>query len=430
MVTIIYDIDALYVVYIVYYTPYRWLNKEKGRTEMLMNKLSIVLGACGIHLCIGSVYAWSVLTNPIISITGWQLSQVTFAFSLAILFLGFSAGFLGNKVSEWGPKKSGFIATGCFVTGLLGSALAIWLENIWLLYLFYGCIGGTGLGIGYITPVATLLKWFPKHKGFAGGCAVMSFGFAATLAGPVMQDLVAKYGVIANFIICAIAYGTVMLLSARVLRDPKKPSTDKQILQYSTFNETESIKPNKAIRTVNFWILWIVFFINIACGIALLSIASPMGQEIGMNSVEAAGMVAMIGIINGGGRIFFATISDYIGRGMTYNLFFVIEAYAFFILSDTTNAFLFQSIVLIIISCYGGGFSCMPAYLSDIFGIKWLSAIHGRILTAWGVAGIAGPLMITRCYEYFGGHDIALKIFSGLFILSLIMSVVLIQRNK
>jgi OFA family oxalate/formate antiporter-like MFS transporter len=155
-----------------------------------------------------------------------------------------------------------------------------------------------------------------------------------------------------------------------------------------------------------------------------------MGQEIGMTSVEAAGMVAMIGIINGGGRIFFATISDYIGRGMTYNLFFVIEAYAFFILSDTTNPFLFQSIVLIIIACYGGGFSCMPAYLSDIFGIKWLSAIHGRILTAWGVAGIAGPLMITRCYEYFGGHDIALKIFSGLFILSLIMSVVLIQRNK
>jgi OFA family oxalate/formate antiporter-like MFS transporter len=396
-----------------------------------MNKLSIVLGACGIHLSIGSVYAWSVLTNPIIAETGWQLSQVTFAFSLAILFLGFSAGFLGNRITVWGPKKSGFIAAGCFTTGLLGSALAIYIHNLWLLYLFYGCIGGIGLGVGYITPVATLLKWFPKHKGFAGGCAVMSFGFAATVAGPEMQNLVASYGLIANFIIVAVIYGTIMVLSARVLRDPDKLSTDKQILQqYSTYNETESIKPSRAVRTLDFWLLWIIFFINIACGIALLSIASPMGQEIGMTSIEAAGMVAMIGVINGGGRIFFATISDYIGRGMTYTLFFIIEAYAFFILSDTTNPFLFQSIVLIIIACYGGGFSCMPAYLSDIFGIKWLSAIHGRILTAWGVAGIAGPLMITRCYEYFGGHDIALKIFSGLFILSLIMSVVLIQRNK
>ena len=396
-----------------------------------MNKLSIVLGACGIHLSIGSVYAWSVLTNPIIAETGWQLSQVTFAFSLAILFLGFSAGFLGNKITVWGPKKSGFIAAGCFTTGLLGSALAIYIHNLWLLYLFYGCIGGIGLGVGYITPVATLLKWFPKHKGFAGGCAVMSFGFAATVAGPEMQNLVASYGLIANFIIVAVIYGTIMILSARVLRDPDKLSTDKQILQqYSTYNETESIKPSRAVRTLDFWLLWIIFFINIACGIALLSIASPMGQEIGMTSIEAAGMVAMIGVINGGGRIFFATISDYIGRGMTYTLFFIIEAYAFFILSKTTNPFLFQSIVLIIIACYGGGFSCMPAYLSDIFGIKWLSAIHGRILTAWGVAGIAGPLMITRCYEYFGGHDIALKIFSGLFIVSLIMSVVLIQRNK
>jgi OFA family oxalate/formate antiporter-like MFS transporter len=396
-----------------------------------MNKLSIVLGACGIHLSIGSVYAWSVLTNPIIAETGWQLSQVTFAFSLAILFLGFSAGFLGNKITVWGPKKSGFIAAGCFTTGLLGSALAIYIHNLWLLYFFYGCIGGIGLGVGYITPVATLLKWFPKHKGFAGGCAVMSFGFAATVAGPEMQNLVANYGLIANFIIVAVIYGTIMVLSARVLRDPDKLSTDKQILQqYSAYNETESIKPSRAVRTLDFWLLWIIFFINIACGIALLSIASPMGQEIGMTSIEAAGMVAMIGVINGGGRIFFATISDYIGRGMTYTLFFIIEAYAFFILSDTTNPFLFQSIVLIIIACYGGGFSCMPAYLSDIFGIKWLSAIHGRILTAWGVAGIAGPLMITRCYEYFGGHDIALKIFSGLFILSLIMSVVLIQRNK
>jgi OFA family oxalate/formate antiporter-like MFS transporter len=396
-----------------------------------MNKLSIVLGACGIHLSIGSVYAWSVLTNPIIAETGWQLSQVTFAFSLAILFLGFSAGFLGNRITVWGPKKSGFIAAGCFTTGLLGSALAIYIHNLWLLYLFYGVIGGIGLGIGYISPVATLLKWFPNNRGFAGGCAVMSFGFSALIAGPLMSWLVVQVGVENTFVIMAVIYFIIMRLSALGLHNPPAEVASETL---KVINDSKpkylNIDTNAAMKTPDFWILWTIFFINISCGIALLSIASPLAENVGMTPYEAAGMVGMIGLLNGGGRIFCASASDYLGRPNTYIAFFLIEIIAFWILSFTSNPYLFQSIIFVIVACYGGGFSCMPAYISDIFGTKWLSAIHGRILTAWGVAGIVGPMTITLLYEKFGTHVISLRIFTLLFIISLGLAIKLKIRNE
>jgi OFA family oxalate/formate antiporter-like MFS transporter len=315
----------------------------------------------------------------------------------------------------------------CFVSGLIGSAIAIYFKSLLLLYLFYGCIGGIGLGVGYIAPVATLLKWFPERRGFAGGCAVMSFGFSAMIAGPVMQHLVHSYGIIINLLIMAIIYTVIMCISIRLIEPPPK---DIYIDYIKHPSEIKDATTSEAMHTASFWMLWTVFFINISCGIALLSIASPMAQNIGMNAVEAAGMVGMIGLLNGGGRIFFASVSDYIGRGLTYSLFFAIEIIAFYMLTYVDNAYLFQSIVFVIVSCYGGGFSCMPAYLSDIFGTKCLSAIHGRILTAWGLAGIAGPLIITRCYEVYGNYIMALNLFSILFFISLIISIILIKKRK
>lgn len=402
-----------------------------------MNKLKIILGACGIHICVGSVYAWSVLCNPIIQRTGWGLSEVTFAFSLAILFLGFSAGFLGNKVQRWGASNSALISCVCFNTGLLGSALAISVQNLYLLYFFYGCIGGIGLGVGYIAPVSTLLKAFPRAKGFAGGCAVMSFGFAAMIAGPLMERLINHIGLIYMFIALAAIYSSIMIISSFLLRvNPQLKERDK----FNTiYGENSTFMPiagklgktaDEAIHTIDFWLLWFVFFINISCGIALLSIAAPMGQSIGMNAVEAAGMVGLFGMLNGAGRIFYASVSDYIGRGITYIAFFIIEVISFYLLAHTSNILFFQSIVLVIVTCYGGGFSCMPSYLSDIFGLKYLSAIHGRILTAWGLAGIFGPLMLTVLYERFGTYELALEIFSGLFIINLICAIALYKRNR
>jgi OFA family oxalate/formate antiporter-like MFS transporter len=398
----------------------------------MIDKIRVVLGACGIHICIGSVYAWSVLTNPIADMTGWNLSAITFAFSIAIFFLGMSAGFLGKYVQSWGAKRSSLVSCVCFVSGLLGSALAIHAESLALLYIFYGVLGGIGLGVGYIAPVATLLKRFPHSKGFAGGCAVMSFGFSAVIAGPLMQYIIELVGLEMNFIIMALSYTIIMILSAFLL-DVKPPRKNpKRISTYNMDDNTFILgeyDTKEATHTKEFRILWFVFFVNISAGIAILSIASPMGEEIGMSAAEAAGMVGMIGLLNGGGRIFFASISDFIGRKFTYSIFFLSEIIAFWVLSKTTNPYLFQNIVFIIIACYGGGFSCMPAYLSDMFGNKYLSAIHGRILTAWGVAGIVGPMTITLLYEKFGTHNTALILFAVLFIVNLILIQFMAKRR-
>jgi OFA family oxalate/formate antiporter-like MFS transporter len=322
-------------------------------------------------------------------------------------------------------------SAGFFVIGLLGSSVAMHFESIWLLYLFYGVIGGIGLGIGYISPVATLLKWFPNNRGFAGGCAVMSFGFSALIAGPLMSWLVVQVGVENTFVIMAVIYFIIMRLSALGLHNPPAEVASETL---KVINDSKpkylNIDTNAAMKTPDFWILWTIFFINISCGIALLSIASPLAENVGMTPYEAAGMVGMIGLLNGGGRIFCASASDYLGRPNTYIAFFLIEIIAFWMLSFTSNPYLFQSIIFVIVACYGGGFSCMPAYISDIFGTKWLSAIHGRILTAWGAAGIVGPMTITLLYEKFGTHVISLRIFTLLFIISLGLAIKLKIRNK
>jgi len=392
------------------------------------NKWLIVLAAIGIHISIGSVYAWSVLTRPIMEAMGFSLQQVTWTFSLAILFLGTSAGFLGTYVERMGPRKSGLIAAAFFGTGMLGTAYALTQHSLMLMYLFYGVIGGIGLGTGYITPVSTLVKWFPNNRGLATGLAIMGFGFASLIAGPLMQLLIAEYGLIQNFIILGCVYIVVMVCSALYLEPPQMP----EITVKGTYkiqadvNQPKQYTVSEAMKTWQFYALWWVFFTNITCGIGLLAVASPMAQEvIKMSPMAAASMVGIIGLLNGGGRIFWSTISDYIGRRNTYIAFFAIEIIAFYMLAGVTDSFLFQTLIFLIITCYGGGFSCMPAYLSDIYGTKQLSAIHGRILTAWGLAGIAGPLLLSQIYERTHSYSVTLYFFSACFVVSLAIAVVL-----
>lgn len=392
------------------------------------NKWLIVLAAIGIHISIGSVYAWSVLTRPIMEAMGFSLQQVTWTFSLAILFLGTSAGFLGTYVERMGPRKSGLIAAAFFGTGMLGAAYALTQHSLMLMYLFYGVIGGIGLGTGYITPVSTLVKWFPNNRGLATGLAIMGFGFASLIAGPLMQLLIAEYGLIQNFIILGCVYILVMVCSALYLEPPKMP----EITVKGTYkvqadvNQPKQYTVSEAMKTWQFYALWWVFFTNITCGIGLLAVASPMAQEvIKMSPMAAASMVGIIGLLNGGGRIFWSTISDYIGRRNTYIMFFAIEIIAFYMLAGVTDSFLFQALIFLIITCYGGGFSCMPAYLSDIYGTEQLSAIHGRILTAWGLAGIAGPLLLSQIYERTHSYSVTLYFFSACFVVSLAIAVVL-----
>lgn len=394
----------------------------------MKNKWLIVLSAIGIHISIGSVYAWSVLTKPIMQAMGFSLQQVTWTFSIAILFLGLSAGFLGSYVEKYGPRRSGLVSTAFFGIGMLGTAFALSQGSLALMYIFYGVIGGIGLGTGYITPVSTLVKWFPNNRGLATGLAIMGFGFASLIAGPVMQLLIARYGLINNFIILGCVYIVVMTASSLYLEPPKAiaAASDTKFKVNVPAETAPQFTVQQAVKTWQFYALWWVFFTNITCGIGLLAVASPMAQEvIKMSPLAAASMVGIIGLLNGLGRIVWSTVSDYIGRRSTYIAFFVIEIVAFYLLAGVTESWLFQTLIFIIITCYGGGFSCMPAYLSDLFGTKQLSAIHGRILTAWGLAGIAGPLLLSYIYEMTHSYSITLYFFSGCFVVSLIVAIIL-----
>lgn len=388
----------------------------------MRNRWLIALSAVGIHICIGSVYAWSVLTKPIMQQMGLSLKETTWAFSIAILFLGMSAGFLGSFVEKCGPRKSGLIAMVFFGTGMFGTALAISMHSLALLYLFYGVIGGIGLGTGYITPVSTLVKYFPNNRGFATGLAIMGFGFASLIAGPLMQYLAAHYGLVNNFLFLGCAYMVIIAASSLYLKPPVETAAGKNVIK----RNEKGLRASQAFHTWQFGALWWIFFVNITCGIGLLAVASPMAQDVvKMDPTAAASMVGIIGLLNGLGRIFWSTVSDYIGRGMTYALFFIIEMIAFWQLAAITDEFLFQLVIFIIITCYGGGFSCMPAYLSDIFGTRQLSAIHGRILTAWGIAGIVGPVLVSWLREVTNSYAVTLQFFAGCFILNFIIAMVL-----
>ena len=314
-----------------------------------------------------------------------------------------------------------------WVAGLLGTAYALSIHNLTLLYLFYGIIGGIGLGIGYITPVSTLVKYFPNRPGFATGLAIMGFGFASLIAGPLMQFLVAQVGLVNNFIILGVIYLVVMGASSLYLKAPQPKQPPRTPKDKSTmYVHNHGMLANDAMKTWQFGALWWIFFINITCGIGLLSLASPMAQEtIGMTPAAAASLVGIIGIFNGGGRIAWSTISDYFGRAQTYILFFIIQIIAFYVLAETNNALTFQVLILLIITCYGGGFACMPAYLADLYGIRQLSTIHGRILTAWGLAGIVGPMLVSYFHEAGYGYTTALICFALLFVLNTMIAILL-----
>lgn len=398
----------------------------------MRNRWFIALAAIGLHISIGSVYAWSVLTRPIMVDMGFTLSQTTWTFSLAILMLGLSAGFLGSFAEKIGPKKSGLLAMLFWVTGLFGTAYALSIHNLTLLYLFYGIIGGIGLGIGYITPVSTLVKYFPNRPGFATGLAIMGFGLASLIAGPLMQYLVAHVGLVNNFIILGVIYLVIMGASSLYLKAPQQKHLTRTTKDKSTmYVHNHGMLANDAMKTWQFSALWWIFFVNITCGIGLLSLASPMAQEaIGMTPTAAASLVGIIGIFNGGGRIVWSTISDYLGRAQIYILFFIIEIVAFHLLAQTNSALTFQVLILLIITCYGGGFSCMPAYLADLYGIRQLSTIHGRILTAWGLAGIVGPMLVSYFHEAGYGYTTALECFAALFVINTIIAIALKLYGK
>lgn len=382
-------------------------------------KWLIVLAAVGIHISIGAVYAWSVFTNPIMEYLGASLKEVQFAFSIAILFLGFSASFLGKYVEKHGSKKAGLLSACFYGIGMIGTGLAIYVKSLWLLYLFYGVIGGIGIGVGYITPVSTLVKWFPKQRGLATGLAIMGFGFAALFAGPVIQHLMTIMPLYLVPVVMGVIYITIMVISALQFCLPTDyhEHKSKHILH-------TGVTASEAIRTKRFKAMWAILFINIFCGIAIISIASPLAQEfVGMSVTGAAAMVGIMGLFNGAGRLGWSAFSDYIGRPCTYVLFFVIQIVGFYALSLTQEQIIFTGLIYLVMTCYGGGFSAMPAYLSDVFGVKALSAIHGHILTAWGMAGLLAPLFTAWLKEMTSSYGDVLNVFIIFYCVALVIAV-------
>ncbi|MFC7061451.1 OFA family MFS transporter [Halobacillus seohaensis] len=394
--------------------------------EKTKNRWLIALAAVGIHISIGSVYAWSVFTNPLIDQYGWDLSYVSLTFSIAILFLGLSAAFMGHFVEKYGPRVSGIVAASFFGVGMMTSGVATTLESIWLLYITYGVLGGIGLGIGYITPVSTLVKWFPDRRGLATGLAIMGFGFAAMIASPIMASLIESVGIPATFFILGITYFVVMMASALYLERPPEGYMKEFAQVEKKTPDLSQLTANEAIKTRRFWLLWVMLFINVTCGIAVLSVASPIAQEIaGLSAAAAATMVGIMGFFNGAGRIAWATISDYMGRPNVYTTFFLIQIAAFFALPSITHALLFQIALFLIITCYGGGFASVPAYIGDLFGTKQLGAIHGYILTAWAAAGLVGPILVSWIREVTESYVLTLSIFGISLVVALVVSLLI-----
>ncbi len=400
--------------------------------ETKKNRWFIAAAAVGIHISIGSVYAWSNFTNPLKNLFGWSDSEVALTFSIAILFLGLSAAFLGHFVEKYGPRKAGLLAATFFGIGIAGSGIAVLVGSKVLLYLFYGVLGGIGLGVGYIAPVSTLVKWFPDRRGLATGLAIMGFGFAAAISSPIMNSLIESVGVANTFFILGSAYFLIMCASSLYLEKPPEgwmPEGFKQKVESGVTKpkmDLSQLTANEAVKTSRFWYLWMMLFINVTCGIAILAVAKPLAMEsIGISTVAAAALVGAIGIFNGLGRIGWASVSDYIGRPNTYTTFFVLQIGLFFMLPHTSNALLFQVMLAIIYTCYGGGFASIPAYIGDLFGTKQLGAIHGYILTAWAAAGLVGPMFAAYIKDTTGTYAGSLSVFAGMFVVALILSLLI-----
>ncbi|WP_372918742.1 OFA family MFS transporter, partial [Salegentibacter sp.] len=334
----------------------------------LKNRWLIALSAIGIHLSIGAAYAYSVYTIPLTETMGWTVSSVTLAFTFMMVLGGGSAALFGKFVERSGPRKSAMLAAILFGLGQAGSGLSVALESLPLFLLTYGILSGFGLGIGYIAPVSTLVKWFPDRRGLATGMAVLGFGAGALITAPVAAYLMETFSISLTFYILGFSYFLLMTLAALYIAPPPKgwlPQGMKDAVKAGTrkikIDLTQS-SGKEAVNSKHFWMLWTMMLINTSAGIMMISVASPMAQQVvGLSAGAAAAMVGLMGIFNGAGRIGWATASDYISRPVVFISFFIIQLVTFLTLPIITSVIVFQVLIFLVVSCYGGGFSNLPA---------------------------------------------------------------------
>jgi MFS family permease len=415
------------------------------------NRWMVPPAALCIHLCIGQAYAFSVFNLPMSKLIGvtksapddWKLTDLGWIFSIAIFFLGASAAVLGRWVEEGGPRRAMFTSALCFAGGFLVSALGVSAHQLWIVYLGYGVLGGIGLGLGYISPVSTLIKWFPDRPGMATGMAIMGFGGAAMIAAPLSVWLMSVFstpdhvGVAETFIVLGIVYAIFMLVGAAIVRLPPpgwKPEGYIPPAQPKKLVTSNDVYVYQALKTPQFWFIWIVLCMNVTAGIGVLGQASAMSQEMFPGRVTAAaagGFVGLLSIFNMAGRFFWASASDYVGRKNTYFVFFALGFVLYALVpyfGGAGNLALFVLCFCIILSMYGGGFATVPAYLKDMFGTRYVGAIHGLLITAWSVAGVLGPVLVNyiRQYQIDRGvpkaqaYNVTMYIMAGLLVVGLI----------
>jgi len=466
------------------------LSKERIVAEPGFNRWKVPPASVAIHLCIGSVYAWSIYNPPLTRLFGvaapaaddWSLQDVTWIFSVAIVFLGLSAAFAGRWLERVGPRMVGTVAAFCWGGGYMLGSVGILTHQLWLLYLGYGVIGGCGLGLGYVSPVSTLIRWFPDRRGMATGLAIMGFGGGAIIGAPLKRYLMQLFyeapdylgpvgqvnliteagrrfveqagqrlevvvvgandvagmlvrgaegvyvvgtgstGVAQTFLVLGLFYFVIMLIAAFSYRVPPEGwlpagwTPPKEDPQHKKLITTRHVDIDEALKTPQFYQLWLVLCMNVSAGIGVLGVASTMMSEIFgttlptiVDGAFAATYVSMISVFNMLGRFLWASSSDYIGRKNTYWIFFALGILLYLSVPFAANQVsvqpsvvwlvLFYGATMLIFTMYGGGFATIPAYLADVFGTKFVGGIHGRLLTAWSMAGVVGPLAITSLRE-------------------------------
>ena len=454
------------------------------------NRWRVPAASVAIHLCIGSVYAWSIFNPPLTKVLGvasaaaddWPLGQVVWVFTVAIVFLGLSAAVAGTWLERAGPRAVGVLSAACWGGGFVVGGVAILTHQLWLLYLGYGVLGGCGLGLGYVSPVSTLIKWFPDRRGMAAGMAIMGFGGGAIIGSPLKQALIEAFyrppvylgpveqvnpttdggrryatvdgqkrevvvvapaevgrmtvpgepgvyvvgtgdaGVAGTFFALGVGYFLVMTAAAFSYRVPAPgwsppgwvPPSAEETARKMVSDQTVSV--NEALRTPQFYLLWVVLCLNVTAGIGVLGVAKDMMQDLFgaalptvVTGTFATTFVLMISVFNMAGRFFWASVSDHLGRQRTYTAFFVLGILLYAAIPFVAAAgsrtpavgwlALFYAVTMVIFTLYGGGFATIPAYLADLFGARYVGGIHGRLLTAWSTAGVLGPLAITQLRE-------------------------------
>lgn len=413
-----------------------FLQRERTVAPPGYSRWLVPPAALAVHLSIGQVYSFSVFKVPLSkamgtgpNVTGnWSQEQIAIIFSIAIVMLGLSTAAFGKWIERNGPRAAMFFSACCFGAGFLIASLGVRTHQIWLLYFGYGFVGGIGLGLGYLAPVATLVNWFPDRPGLATGMAIMGFGGGAMIGSPLAIRLMAHFsahgggggvGAWQAMIVMGIVYFCFMMFGVFTVRVPAagwRPAGWTPPVKAAGMITAGNVLVREAVRVPQFYLLWLVLFTNTTAGIGIIEQASPMVQEMfpgRVLAVAAGGFVGLLSLFNMAGRFFWSTTSDYLGRKWTFMCFFVIGAPLYFLApraggNHLNSVLMFAGICCVLLSMYGGGFSTLPAYVKDLFGTRDFSPIYGRLLTAWSAAGVVGPLLVNHLRESRHSHGVPL----------------------